>query len=149
MATFKTVLFIVVIFGHCNSQVTSNQLTAFRSTLPFEEVKGTSGLYLQKAPKFSEPFSNSLTFCMRFKFSRLDSRILELSALDESDSVDFLWLGIWAAKFSFVALKSSWLLKDSISGEFDIWGGDIWQSFCISYDSQTMEVSFIKVKNYL
>lgn len=133
----------------CCDQLVAQKFTAFRSTLPIEKVNGISGLYLLRAPKFSGIFSNSLTFCMRFKLSRLKVRILELSG--ESGSHELLWLWI-TAKDSYFALDANtggWLLKDPVSGEFNIWRSGVWHHFCISYDSKSLLLSFIKVKNAL
>ena len=140
---------LLLLICNCNSLKTNSKLTAFRSTLPIEEVYGISGLYLLKTPDFSGPFSNSLTVCMRFKFSRLDNRVLDL--LDD-EAMKFLWF-ITKTKNSVFAYGSStggWYLKDPMIGNFNIWECNAWHKFCISYDSKSSEVSFIKVReNFL
>lgn len=143
------ILLLVFISGRGFNAIMANEKSmAFRSTLPLEQIHGFNGLILTNFTPFSDPLSNSITVCMRFNFAKIiDNIVLDLAQMPYSN---ILWFKVERqVSFLYHSDLGALLLKDPKTGRFDLWQSNKWHSICISLDSNSTEINFIKVMTKL
>ena len=128
-------------------------LKLYKSNLPFLNESENSGLhYTNEHEGFT--FSNSITFCLRFKYQRLfkDPKILLIQEPHANNN--FLMLNAqyphtWFhfGNVYYESARSNWILKDPVKNNFNIWYANKWQHLCISYSKLTSYISVVKVRN--
>ena len=140
--------FMVTILNFSNF---SWSLKVYHSLLPVDSDSGLAGLHYLKQNQ-SVSFTNSLTYCLRFKYQKLGEQA-------------FIWYigapGSWVYLMKLSAAYpatwfhfgptyqdmgySNWILKDPIKNQFDIWYTNKWQHLCIAYDNVNNSLTITKV----
>ena len=96
---------------------------------------------------------NDLTFCIRFNYKTLDD-ILLFKFKPKISGSKFTYLHIVYPKSFFglgltnddgKSVSSSWILKNPITNDFNIWFAFKWHHFCFAYESTKSRISVVKV----
>ena len=132
--------FIIFMLSSCAS------LKIYQSI--YKGQPGESGLKCYK-PNYLNFLTNSLSFCMRFNYKKLDTILFHFNSPDSDiDTIlhfkypySFFGWGFDSNPRSF----KSWLLKDPKTNNFDIWCAYKWHHVCFAYDSNTNHIVLIKV----
>ena len=144
----KLLVYIVAILNLKNS---SSALKVYHSLLPVDSDSGLAGLHYLKQNQ-SVSFTNSLTYCLRFKYQKLGDQSF-IWFIGEPGS----WVNSMILRAQYPATwflfgptyqhfgHSNWIVKDPITNEFDIWRTNNWHHLCISYDKVNNLLSMTKV----
>ena len=109
----------------------TNGIKVYKSTLSLEERATPVGLHFQKSKSQNKRFTNSVTFCARFRYERLgkfedrSSRIFDINGPSYNAALSFLWLnarypetwfgfGNYGKPMSY----SNWILFEPLTREF-------------------------------
>ena len=130
-------------------------LKVYHSLLPIDSDSGLAGLhFLKQNQSAAVSFTNSLTYCLRFKYQKLgeQSYIWYIGAPGSWVYLMKLSAAYPATWFHFGANYrengySNWILKDPIKNQFDIWYTNKWQHVCIAYDKVNNLLAMTKVKD--
>ena len=143
---FKNTIMFYVTILICKS----DSLKIYDTLLPNETFWGQSGLHYLKENQSVE-FSGSLTFCVRFRCIKFTY---------ESSLWDIKEPGSWVRFFqskteyprTFMFFGNSWseaqtsfIIKDPILEEFNVWHMNMWQHLCFAYNKTLSHVSLVKV----
>ena len=136
---------VILLINSCFS------LKAYYST-PKQEgtFENESGLKYSKPQNQSlGPLTtNSLTFCIRFYYKTLDAidifQFMPLSNFHIVYPKSFFTLAL--TNDEGLSVSSSWILKNPVTNEFDIWLAFKWHHFCFAYQSNTSYISVVKVR---
>ena len=91
--------------------------------------------------------TNSLTFCIRFNYKTLDAidvfQFMPLTSFHIIYPRSFFHLAL--TNNDGHSVYSSWILKNPVTNEFDIWVPFKWHHFCFAYETNTGYISVVKV----
>ena len=128
----------------------SDSLKIYDTLLPNETFWGQSGLHYLKENQ-SVQFSGSLTFCVRFRYTRflITSALWDIK--EPGSWVNFFKL-IAEYPRTFMMFGNNWseahkwfIIKDPILEEFNVWHMNMWQHLCFAYHKTLSHVSLVKV----
>ena len=135
---------VILLINSCLS------LKAYYST-PKKEgtLDDESGLkYSKQQNQNIDPLTtNSLSFCIRFNYKTLDAldifRFMPVTSFHIVYPKSFFALEL--TNNDGVSVSSSWILKNPVTNEFDIWVAFKWHHFCFAYETNTSHISVVKV----
>ena len=121
-------------------------ITAYHSMEALNATNPLAGLTFDvSSVSKATNFTKGITFCIRFNFKLLsrESTIFATN-MPTDDSVRLLLsAGYHWSLLYFGGLN--WILKESVSGSFELWSTNRWHSICLGFDKLTSRITLIKV----
>ena len=153
----KSNLFTFGVLSSVISTSAGSEVQIFKSTLRPTTTKQNVevGLILDKTSMMSTSImtlTNGFTFCVRFNYRVLgwDSKLVSLGCTNEFN-VDCIWIPA-GYDLTFVGIGNfNWILKKSDDSkglktdDFLVWTTNQWHQICLTFDTTSSVVSFIKV----